>query len=104
MEVRLVELNRNGDYVRYEIIKNGTRFITGWYRYRDIKEANFWYTYHGHYGYLYTKKDYPNHKNPKPSEIGIKETINSYFDFFLTKEFCEIIKDKIRVMYNFLEE
>lgn len=43
IEIKLVELNRGRDYIRYEIIKNGSRFITGWIRFRDIKELKYKY-------------------------------------------------------------
>ena len=40
IEINLVELNNDADYVRYEIIKNESRFITGWIRLKDIQNLN----------------------------------------------------------------
>jgi hypothetical protein len=31
-KVRLLGENCNGDYVHYEIMKNGKRFVNGWYK------------------------------------------------------------------------
>ena len=94
IEINLVELNNDADYVRYEIIKNKSRFITGWIRFRDIPKLkhNFWGK--GHYGFSYSNK-------PLNKEIGIKKSYGSG-DFYISIEGCEIIKDHIRNMYNFL--
>ena len=106
-EIKLVELNRGRDYIRYEIHINGSRFVTGWIRFRDIKELKYKYEgkkgLKGHYGPIYYNTLlHPNFKSPSENEIGIKININDNWDFYITVEGCEIIKNHIKNMYNFL--
>ena len=92
IEIKLVELNRGVDYVRYEIIKDGSRFITGWIRFRDIPKLKYRIGGKGHYAF--------NHNKPH-KEVGIKKSYG-LGDFYITVEGCEIIKNHIKNMYNFL--
>ena len=81
IEIKLVELNNGRDYIRYEIIKNGSRFITGWLRFGDIKRLKH---------------------NLCGKEIAIRRNINSHWGFYISAEGCEIIKNHIKIMYSFL--
>ncbi len=94
IEIKLVELNRGVDYVRYEIIKNESKFITGWIRFRDITKLKHNFCGKGHYGFSYSNK-------PLNKEIGIKRSYGSG-DFYISVEGCEIIKNHIKNMYSFL--
>ena len=94
IEIKLVELNRGVDYVRYEIIKDGSRFITGWIRFRDIPKLKYRIGGKGHYGFSSSNK-------PLNKDIGIKRSYGTG-DFYISVEGCEIIKDRIKNMYNFL--
>lgn len=104
IEIQLVELNRGVDYIRYEIHIDGSRFVTGWIRFRDIKELKYKYDgKKGHYGPIYYNTLlHPNFKFPSENEIGIKRNINDNWDFYITVEGCEIIKNHIKKLYDFL--
>lgn len=102
IEIKLVELNRGRDYIRYEIIKNGSRFITGWLRFGDIKKLKHNLCGKGHYGPIYYKRTDPNYVKPSDDEIAIRRNINSHWGFYISAEGCEIIKNHIKIMYSFL--
>ena len=92
--INLVELNRDADYIRYELLKDKSRFITGWIRFRDIPKLKYKFGNKGHYGFSSFNK-------PLNKEIGIKSSYGNGV-FYISVEGCEIIKDHIKTMYNFL--
>lgn len=92
-DVSIKELNDNMDYIRYEVIIDNQKIISGWYRFRNI--LKYYVNGKGHYGRIYNKDIY---KLKTTAEIILN--INGIASIFLTKEGSEILKHQIKQMYT----
>jgi hypothetical protein len=101
-EVNLLDLSNNHDYIHYEILIDNKRFISGWYKIEPylLKYRASYNNYSGHTGLIENDR-LKGLKRKNPNLIGIESRGCSY-TYFITVEGCEIIKQKIEIMYQFL--
>lgn len=92
-DVSIKELNNNLDYIRYEIVIDNQKIISGWYKFSNL--LTYYINGKGHYGRVFNKDI---HKLKKIAEIILN--INNISSIFITKEGCEILKYRIKEMYT----
>lgn len=93
LDVSIKEVNNNFDYIRYEVVIDNQKIISGWYKFR-----NFLKPYANdirYYGWIKNKDIY---KLKTSTEIILN--INDISSIFITKEGCEILKYRIKEMYT----